>query len=175
MTNSKNPLIYVVDDDASFRKMICAFLHQNRLSYIKQFSSGEEMLEQFATTTPSIVVQDFDLGPGKLTGLEILKKAREMKQNIDFIFLSGQSNINVAVDIIKNGAFDYVIKDDSAQDNLLNRIKRLIFQVRLIRSQKVLKRALLLFFAVVIVTVVICYLIGMRVHMLNPKMPAGFN
>jgi FixJ family two-component response regulator len=165
MINSKNPLIYVVDDDASFRKMICAFLHQNRLSYVKQFS----------TTPPSIVVQDFDLGPGKLTGLEILKKAREMKDNVDFIFLSGQSNINVAVDIIKNGAYDYVIKDDSAQDNLLNRIKRLIFQVRLIRSQKSLKRALLLFFAVIILTVVICYLIGLRVHMLNPKMPSGLN
>jgi DNA-binding NtrC family response regulator len=120
-------------------------------------------------------VQDFDLGPGKLTGLEILKKAREMKDNVDFIFLSGQSNINVAVDIIKNGAYDYVIKDDSAQDNLLNRIKRLIFQVRLIRSQKSLKRALLLFFAVIILTVVICYLIGLRVHMLNPKMPSGLN
>ncbi len=163
--NSRNPLIYVVDDDAPFRKMICAFLHQNRLSYVKQFSSGEEMLEQFSTTPPSIVVQDFDLGPGKLTGLEILQKAKEMKPNIDFIFLSGQSNINVAVEVIKNGAFDYVVKDDSAQDNLLNRIKKLIFQVRLIRSNKLLKQGMIVFFAVLVITVVIFYIIGLRVHM----------
>ena len=174
MVTSKNPLIYVVDDDANFRKMISAFLHQNRLSNIQQFSSGEEMLEQFLIKPPSIVVQDFDLGPGKLTGLEVLKKAREINPNIDFLFLSGQNNINVAVEVIKNGAFDYVIKDDSAQDNLLNRLRKLIFQVRLVRSQKLMRKGLILFFAVVLVAVVISYVIGMRIHMLNHNMPIGF-
>jgi FixJ family two-component response regulator len=168
MTNSKNPLIYIVDDDVPFRKMINAFLHQNRLTNIKQFSTGEEMLEQFSIQPPAIVVQDFDLGPGKMTGLEVLKKARVIKPTVDFIFLSGQNNINIAVDIIKNGAYDYVIKDDTAQENLLNRIKRLIFQVRLIRSQKMLKRGLILFFSVVVLTVIVCYAIGLRIHFLNP-------
>jgi len=164
MINSKNPLIYIVDDDVPFRKMINAFLHQNRLTNIKQFSTGEEMLEQFLITAPSIVVQDFDLGPNKLTGLEVLKKAREIKPAIDFIFLSGQNSINIAVDIIKNGAYDYVIKDDTAQDNLLNRIKKLVFQVRLIRSEKIFKRGLILFVSLLIITVIICYLIGFRVE-----------
>jgi FixJ family two-component response regulator len=164
MINSKNPLIYIVDDDVPFRKMINAFLHQNRLTNIKQFSTGEEMLEQFLITAPSIVVQDFDLGPNKLTGLEVLKKAREIKPNVDFIFLSGQNSINIAVDIIKNGAYDYVIKDDTAQDNLLNRIKKLVFQVRLVRSERIFKRGLILFVSLLIITVIICYLIGFRLE-----------
>ena len=120
------------------------------------------MLEQFSIQPPAIVVQDFDLGPGKMTGLEVLKKAREIKPTVDFIFLSGQNSINIAVDIIKNGAYDYVIKDDTAQENLLNRIKRLVFQVKLIRSEKVFRRGLIVFAGVLIITIIICYLIGVR-------------
>jgi len=163
MISSKNPLIYIVDDDMSFRRMIDAFLKQNRLTNIKQFPSGEEMLEHFAKEPSEIVVQDYELGVGKLNGLEIFKKAKEIKPQIDFIFLSGQNDINTVVEIIKSGAFDYVVKDDTAKDNLLNRIKKLVFQKRLQQNQKLLKNGIILFACILTIALLICYFIGVRI------------
>lgn len=162
MTNLKNPLIYLVDDDPGMRKMIEAYLRQNRLSNIKSFPSGEEMLQELPKLKPGLVVQDFELGYNKLNGLEIFKKAKEIFPDINFIFLSGQTSINAAVEIIKSGAFDYVVKDDTAKENLLNRIKRLIYTQKLISKQKMYKNGIIIFLSVIITVLIICYFTGVK-------------
>lgn len=167
MANAKNPLIFLVEDDPVFRKMIDAYLRSQRLTNIKQFGSGEEMLKQLATEMPLVVVEDFDLGAGKLNGLEIFKKAREINPKIEFVFLSGQSNIEVAVEAIKLGAFDYVVKDEFAKENLLNRLKRFVFQKQLSSNHQALKVGGIIFITALILMIIGCYLAG--VHLVIDK------
>lgn len=162
MSNIKNPLIFLVDDDPGFRKMIDAYLKQNRLSNIKQFASGEEMLEQLAKEKPTIVIQDFDLGTNKLTGIETFRKAKTIIPKINFIFLSGQTSISIAVEIIKSGAFDYVVKDEAAKENLLNRIKKIIYMEKLMVSQKVYKIGTIAFLGIIFIVFFTCYLLGVK-------------
>jgi len=167
MTNTKNPLIFLVEDDPAFRKMIDAYLKSQRLTNIKQFSSGEEMLKQLTKEMPQLIVEDFDLGAGKLNGLEIFKKAREINPKVDFIFLSGQSTIEVAVEAIKLGAYDYVVKDEFAKENLLHRVKRYVFQKNLISKQDALLMGGLFVVALLIIICVACYMAGLRLVVLK--------
>ena len=162
MKNSKNPLIYLVEDDPIFRKMIDAYLKTQRLTHIKQFGSGEEMLVEFAKVVPDLVVEDYELGLGKLNGLEIFKKAKEIKPDISFIFLSGQSSIELAIGTIKEGAYDYVVKDDFAKENLLNRIKKFVFQKQLVDKQQVYKIAAISIIVSLAIILTVLYISGLR-------------
>ncbi len=162
MSSIFNPLIFLVDDDQAFRRMIDAYLKQHHLTRVRQFSSSEEMFERFSKEKPVIVIQDFDLGPGKLNGIETLSRAKSINPQIDFIFLSGQSSIEVAVEAIKKGAYDYVIKDEYAKESLLNRIKKNIFQERLVRNQKYIKIAGIIFAILIALILFICHLAGVR-------------
>lgn len=167
MKDYKNPLIYLVDDNEVFRKMIDAFLKIKRLTRVKQFSSGEEMLEQLKTEKPFVVIQDYSLGQKKMNGLEIFNKAKSLRPDVEFIFLSGQNSIEVAVEAMKKGVYDYVLKDDFAKENLVQRIKYLIFQKNLILNNKLYKIVGIIFISALIITILICYLLGVRLTWYN--------
>lgn len=80
---------------------------------------------------PEIVVLDYHLSahiPNAKNGLEILKTVKEQYPTVQVIMLSGQDKINVAVDSMKYGAYDYVIKGETAfsrMENILNNISEL--------------------------------------------------
>lgn len=123
MLKSINPRIYIVEDDPGLNKLLEMHLVKCGFNRTKGFLSGEELFKNL-DVVPDIIVQDYDL-PG-MNGVEVLKKAKKINPNIDFIFLSGQQSIEVAVDAMKYGAFDYLIKDSVAKDKLVYKIKKLI-------------------------------------------------
>ena len=44
----------------------------------------------------------------------------------EFIFLSGQTNVKVAVNALQDGAFDYIVKDNHSKENALNKVEQII-------------------------------------------------
>ncbi|MBN1597189.1 MAG: response regulator [Bacteroidales bacterium] len=123
MAFKDNQVIYVVDDDEALNMMICKYLKAQGFSNVKGFYTGEDLFKHAKNNENPIIIQDFDL-PG-MSGLDVLKKASTELNKAYFIFLSGQSSIDVAVDSIKFGAFDYIIKDSFAKENCLNKIRNL--------------------------------------------------
>ena len=61
-----------------------------------------------------------------LTGFEVLRKIKRYNPNIYIVMISGQENIKTAVDALKYGAFDYVIKDSSVCDTMTRIINKII-------------------------------------------------
>ena len=61
-----------------------------------------------------------------ITGFEVLKKIKRYNPNIYVVMISGQDNIKTAVDALKYGAFDYVIKDANVCDKLTQIINNII-------------------------------------------------
>ena len=53
-----------------------------------------------------------------MNGAEVLKKILEFNPNIQVIIISGQENINTAIDLLKKGAYDYIVKDDDTRNRL---------------------------------------------------------
>jgi len=128
--------IFIVDDDPAQAMMLQDYL--GKYSWIKStiFNSGEECLKNLHLN-PQIVFLDynFDLAGSDLDGLDILKEIKAKKPETEVVMISGQDKIDVAVNTMKYGAFDYVVKSESA----FHRAEHLIFNI--IRRFKLQKEA----------------------------------
>lgn len=123
MKNTRNPLIYVVEDSIVYRDIIVGYLQSRKYKNLKTFHTAEECLKSMELN-PDLVVLDYSFEG--LNGLEFMNKALETNPRTHFIFLSGQNDVKVAVDIMKLGASDYIIKNDKAPAALVRSIEQLI-------------------------------------------------
>ena len=69
---------------------------------------GLEGLEKVATWSPGIVITDFKMP--RMNGMELLERIAEQPQRIAVILLTAQGSIDVAVDAMKSGAYDFIQK-----------------------------------------------------------------
>ena len=122
--------IFLVDDEPIQNEMLKDYLSERFLYEVKVFSNGEEALQNM-NLNPEIVVLDFHLNAQNRSaknGVEILQKMKEQYPDTQYIMLSGQDKIDVAVDSIKYGAYDYVVKGETAfsrMENIFNNISEL--------------------------------------------------
>jgi len=120
--------VFVVEDDPIFSKVMKFKLEEEGNYEVTMFSSAEEFLKNL-DLRPDIVTIDYTL-PG-LSGLELLKRIADFSQDITPIILSAQEDVEVVVQAYKNGAKDYIIKNDNAIVELLNSVKNFNTQVNL--------------------------------------------
>jgi len=123
MENQDYPLIFIVEDNSIYNKLIASHLRSNKFKRIESFLSGEECLKNLYKK-PDIVIQDYLLNG--ISGIDVLKTSKKKNPYTEFIFLSGQDNLNVAVNSIKYGAFDYIVKDRFALNKLKDNIEKII-------------------------------------------------
>lgn len=114
----KRVKVFLVDDDIFFLESLNHFLSsQDFQAEIKTFTSGEDCLASLEEK-PDVVVLDYYLTSGKndksLNGMEVLKRIKSTYPEIRVIILSAQDNIEVAMETMKAGAYDYVSKSESA-------------------------------------------------------------
>lgn len=107
--------VFIVEDDAWYAEALQHFLSLNPDLKVEVFSTGEELLENLYKD-PSIVTLDYSL-PG-IEGSQLLAKILEKKPNLQVIMLSGQEDVSTAVTLLKEGALDYIVKDENTQDRL---------------------------------------------------------
>ncbi|HYK90096.1 MAG TPA: sigma-54 dependent transcriptional regulator [Acidobacteriota bacterium] len=99
--------ILVVEDDERVRSVLCDLL--NMWGYeVEVAADGTQGWEKIVSTQPIVVLSDLRL-PG-LSGLELLKKSRELYPGVCFIMLSGHGTIQSAVEATRLGAFDFLEK-----------------------------------------------------------------
>lgn len=93
---------------------------------------------------PDVIFLDYHLGT--TDGLWLLRKIKRQNPNNHVVFLSGQESIEIAVNSLKNGAFDYLIKEsqDEGHDKIGNVLNRIITIEQSVKyappKQSVLKR-----------------------------------
>ncbi len=113
---SKPNSIFIVDDDPMQLDMLKDHLQAMSNFKIQTFSTGEDALNKIADK-PDIVFLDYNLSSQKqdaMDGLEVLREIKSQSPESEVIMLSGQDKIEVAVDTMKYGAFDYIVKGESA-------------------------------------------------------------
>src|SRR3954470_14435641 len=122
--------IFLVDDEPIQNEMLKDYLSERFLYDIKTFDNGETALQNM-NLNPEIVVLDYHLSsekPNAKNGVEILKEIKDKYPDTQVIMLSGQDKIEVAVDSIKYGAYDYVVKGETAfsrMENVMNNVSEL--------------------------------------------------
>ena len=107
--------VFIVEDDQFFSKMIRHKLSMDPEFEIQNFENGKEFLSQLSES-PSVVTLDYALPD--FSGLDLLKKIKEKSPNTQCIILSAQDNLQTAIDFMREGAYDYIVKDNSAMDKL---------------------------------------------------------
>jgi len=143
MANSKNPLIFVVEDNQIYNKLVVSYLKTNKFTRVESFLSGEEALKNM-DKNPDIIIQDYLLEG--MTGIEVLIKAKKTNPDVEFIFLSGQDSIDIAINSMKYGAYDYIVKDQMALQKMVNKIHKINSVSELVTSNKRYKIGVVLFF-----------------------------
>ncbi|MBN4061970.1 MAG: response regulator [Flavobacteriales bacterium] len=136
--------IFLVEDDPLYASALQYDLKSESKYKIRVFPSGEDCLKNIKAD-PDIVLLDYFL-KGDLNGIGVLKKIKQYKNDIEVIFLSGQEKIEVATNAMKYGAYDYVVKNESAFIRTKNVIKKIIRQTELIKENKESKMYKMLFF-----------------------------
>ena len=114
--------IFIVEDDKWYGELLEYILKLNPEHEIEKFSSGKECIENLYKN-PDIVTLDYSLDDMK--GTEVLKEIKLYNPNTQVIIVSGQNDVGTAVSLLKQGAFDYIVKDDDAKDRLWNTIKNI--------------------------------------------------
>lgn len=130
--------LLLVDDDAAFRHVMAGEL--KRLGHtVASASTGAEAITKCRETEPEVVLLDLRL-PG-MDGLDVLKTLRERHPSIETIMLTGHGTIDTAIDSIRLGAFDYIVKP-CPLDELQMRIQRAIERRSLRQRANLLERGL---------------------------------
>ncbi len=126
--------IFIIDDDPMQAMMLQDYLSKYSTFTIHVYNSGEEALK-FLDLKPQIIFLDYNFdkaGPDAMDGVEILKELKAALPLTEVVMFSGQDRIEVAVNTMKYGAFDYIVKSESAfhrsENVIFNIIKRMKLQ-----------------------------------------------
>jgi two-component system, NtrC family, response regulator AtoC len=100
-------LIFIVDDELAISKLLSYWVKDRWKYNAETFSNGEDVIRNM-NKKPDLVLLDIML-PG-VNGIETLKRIKQFDENIPVIMLSAQGSIEVAVDSLRYGAYDYFTK-----------------------------------------------------------------
>ena len=125
--------ILVIDDNADIRFLICNILQENGY-VIRSAANYEQAIKEINTKLPSLAIVDIKLDKGDKDGIDLLKLLIEKDKSLPVIMISGHANVQVAVEAIRLGAYEFVEKPFSSE-KLLNYVKRAI-EVTNIRKEK---------------------------------------
>jgi two-component system response regulator AtoC len=116
--------LLLIEDEIFFAEIIKrSLLEQIPDLEIVHCSSAQEGLNTLSTS-PDIISIDYNLPD--MTGLELMKKIKILNNSIPLIIMSGQEEVEIVVAAYKNGAHDYIIKNDNAGVYLANSLKNII-------------------------------------------------
>lgn len=113
---SKNELrIHVVDDDKFYNKFLTHHLSLNPDNIVESYFNGADLLKNLYKN-PEVIVLDYSLPD--FNGSVLLKRIKESNPEISVIIVSGQEDISTAVKLLKEGAADYIVKNDETAERL---------------------------------------------------------
>jgi len=125
-------MVFVVDDDASFRESIRDLVRSVSL-HVEAFASAQEFLRSKRPDVPGCLVLDVRLKG--LSGLDLQKRMAEAKMEIPIIFITGHGDIPMTVQAMKAGAMEFLTKPFRDQD-LLDAIQQALERDRNAREQR---------------------------------------
>ncbi len=109
--------IFIVEDDQWYSEVLEYLLKMNPDYQVETFTSGKDCIENLYKN-PSLITLDYSLDD--MNGQEVLRKIKEHNPNIEVVVVSGQDDLSTAVSLLREGAYDYIVKDDQVKDRLWN-------------------------------------------------------
>lgn len=115
--------IFIVEDDKIFAKRLQYELSLNSDLELSIYTDGKSLLKALKCE-PDLITLDYHLPDSQ--GDELLQVIKKQIPQTPVIIISGQQDVSTALDLMKNGAYDYLVKGD----DLINRLRNLIVNIR---------------------------------------------
>lgn len=131
--------IFIVEDDPWYGEILEYHLSLNPDYHVTRFTNGKDLLASLHKK-PDLVTIDFSLPD--FTGDKLYQQIRQYNDQLPVIVISGQEEITVAVNMLKMGVQDYLIKDENTKDLLWNAVLRIRETGNLKREVEQLKEEL---------------------------------
>lgn len=122
--------ILIVDDEVEFLETLVKRLRHREVS-VRSAHSGEEALELLEESAADVVVLDVKMSG--MGGIEALREIKRRYPLTEVIMLTGHASVEVAIQGMKLGAFDYLMKPVE--------LKELLYKIQDARDRKVLQEA----------------------------------
>lgn len=114
--------IFIVEDDVWYGEVLEYLLKLNPEYEVLKYARGQDCLDNLHLN-PSVVTLDYSLED--MNGAEVLKRIKAYNPNIHVVVISGQDDVSTAISLLKDGAYDYIVKDDDAKDRLWNTVRNI--------------------------------------------------
>ena len=114
--------ILVIDDNADIRFLICNILKENGYAIRSAVNYMQGAIE-INRKIPSLAIIDIKLDKGDKDGIDLLKLMMSKDKQIPVVMISGHANVQVAVEAIRIGAYEFLEKPFSSE-KLLNYVRR---------------------------------------------------
>jgi len=128
--------VFIVEDDPIYMRLVKYVFELNPDFNIHVFTTGQECIDNLHLK-PSIISLDFSLPDMK--GDQVLEIIKNYNKDIGVIVLSGQQDIEVAVELLRNGAYDYIVKNEETKDRLMHSVRYLTKNINLQQQVEELK------------------------------------
>jgi DNA-binding NtrC family response regulator len=125
--------VFVVDDDRFHLQLMEQMLKSNGIEDVHLFENGMNCLSNIHQN-PGIVFLDQQMDV--YSGYETLRKIKRYNPNIFVVMVSGQEEIQTAINTLKHGAFDYLLKDVHLEDNIVAVIRRIDEMKEVLKARK---------------------------------------
>lgn len=112
--------IFIVEDDELYGAMLKHHLSLNPDNEVHLYTTGTDFLNNLYKN-PSMISLDYRLPD--MSGMDVLKRIREHNDELPVVIVSGQEDVGTAVELLKKGVYDYVVKDDDTKNRLWNVVK----------------------------------------------------
>lgn len=139
--------IFLVEDDTTYASALVQYLGKLLQTdvRIETFSDGErcvDRIRQQPEEAADVVILDYYLSPdsGTMNGIDVLRKIKEINSKITVVILSAQDKLEIAAESIKYGAYEYIVKSESAFVRTYNIIKNLTGNMSVERKSNIYER-----------------------------------
>ncbi len=132
--------ILVVDDNLDIRKLISGILKDQGM-IVREAANFDQALLEINKKLPDVAILDVKLDKGDNDGIELLIHLKKIDEDVPVIMISGHANVQMAVDSLKLGAFEFIQKPFSTE-RLLNFINRAIENIDLKKEKRALESKL---------------------------------
>jgi two-component system OmpR family response regulator len=116
--------VFIVDDDDVLSMALEDYLARKTLHEVHIYKTGEECLKNLREQ-PDVVILDFHLDSdlaGAANGIEVLESIKKINKYIHVIMLSSQEAYGTALQTLRKGAEEYVIKGEDAFEKIVSLI-----------------------------------------------------
>ena len=131
--------ILVVEDDEGLRRLICKRLERKKLK-VESLGTGEDALERIKSNPDVLLLLDYKLPD--MTGRELIENLVVNGYSVPFVIITGHGDERIAVDMMKLGARDYLVKDQALLEVLPQVMEQIHTQIITQKKLSRVKKAL---------------------------------